>query len=473
MAKKTFSMASFKRMLWHACFFAAMLVAIAAAGMLWYKGGKNGQEAIKDGRRVIVRLDTGKIEGWQAGMPLPEEEKAPEPKAEEKPEAQPEETKPVELKPAEPEKAADAPAEVKAEPAPVVPVPETPVDKPPAEKKEEPVAEKPAEVPVAAPEKVQEKPAEKIEDKAPEKPVEKPAEAADAPKPEEKTEDKTAKPAGDVVAGAVVPSVSAVRGVNDALTEKSKDGLLPKIAADGTKPWKYYSKSTEYKGDYPVIAIIVTGLGTSKAATEAAIKLPENITLSFSPYARNVESWATAARVTGHEVMLDLPLQPADYPASDPGPYGLLTDSTPEANEKKLQWLLSRFGAFTGVLTPLNDGFVNDTAALAGLFDAVARRGLIMALSRDVVKNEAHKMLEESDSPVLVADVILDEDLSETSINTRIATLQQRAKERGYAVGVAQNYPITIKQLSALPERFSKEGFMLMPASYVAKLRFK
>src|SRR5690606_20528105 len=147
------------------------------------------------------------------------------------------------------------------------------------------------------------------------------------------------------------------RGVNEALTEKSKDGLLPRIGDDGTKPWKYYAKAAQFKGDYPVIAIVVTGVGTSKTLTEQAIKLPQNITLSFSPYARNVESWATSARVTGHEVMLDLPLQPADYPASDPGPYGLLVEEKPEANDKKLQWLLSRFGAFTGVLTPLNEGF--------------------------------------------------------------------------------------------------------------------
>jgi polysaccharide deacetylase 2 family uncharacterized protein YibQ len=275
------------------------------------------------------------------------------------------------------------------------------------------------------------------------------------------------------IAGSLVPSVSAVRGVNASLTEKSKDGLLPKVADDGTKPWKYYAKPAEYKGDYPVIAIIVIGLGTSKAQTEAAIKLPENITLSFSPYARNAESWATAARVTGHEVMLDLPLQPADYPASDPGPYGLLADAKPEANEQKLQWLLSRFGAFTGVVTPLSDGFVNQPLAFQKLLESVGKRGLITVVARDLAGNQSKAIVDESKDPVLVGDVLIDEDLSDGAIKSRIATLQQRAKERGFAVGIAQSYPITMTHLAALPEVLSKEGFSLMPASYIARKRFK
>src|SRR3546814_2917386 len=56
----------------------------------------------------------------------------------------------------------------------------------------------------------------------------------------------------------------------------------------------------------PRIAVVLTGLGLSDSATAAAIEeLPSAVTLSFSPYARDLERWIALARARGHEVMLD------------------------------------------------------------------------------------------------------------------------------------------------------------------------
>jgi uncharacterized protein len=234
-------------------------------------------------------------------------------------------------------------------------------------------------------------------------------------------------------------------------------------------PWQYYSKGEVYKGSAPVVAIIVTGLGVGRQVTDNAIKLPENITLSFSPYAQNVESWATAARVTGHEILMDLPLQPAEYPLSDPGPYGLLVAKEQSENEKKLKWLLSRFGAYTGLLTPQSEAFIGDKDSFAMLLDALGKRGLTLVLGREVVKEDTKKQLEAMKTPVITADVLLDEEINVSAIQARIATLEQMARDKGYAVGIAQAYPVTIEQLGQLKDRFNKEGVVLVPLSHIAR----
>ena len=43
-----------------------------------------------------------------------------------------------------------------------------------------------------------------------------------------------------------------------------------------------------------------------------------------------------AARAAGHELFLEVPLEPFDYPDNDPGPETLLTGQPPRANLDKL-----------------------------------------------------------------------------------------------------------------------------------------
>jgi len=69
------------------------------------------------------------------------------------------------------------------------------------------------------------------------------------------------------------------------------------------------------------VALIIGGLGLNAATTRQAIEsLPPEVTLSFVPYADGLQGWIDMARAAGHEVMLEAPMEPADYPSNDPGP---------------------------------------------------------------------------------------------------------------------------------------------------------
>jgi hypothetical protein len=89
---------------------------------------------------------------------------------------------------------------------------------------------------------------------------------------------------------AMIPSMNQTAPLSEELIEKTEFGSLPKITGDGTKPWKYYSKRVDSKSNKPTIAIVVTGLGSNKKISELALRLPENINLSFSPYAPDLHA---------------------------------------------------------------------------------------------------------------------------------------------------------------------------------------
>ncbi len=394
-----------KRLLWTLLFWGLPVLALVLAALLWHSGSGEAERAFADGRRLLVTVNGGMITGKQAG---PET-------AKEMAKAEAEKLEAEKKAAAEKEKAAEEAEKTKAE-----------VIKPKTEEAKTP-------------------------------------ELAKTEKPEEKIAEKKEEPVS------VVPSASPVAGIKAGLSEKSDLGLLPTIGPDGGKPWQHYSKGVVYKGSAPVVAIIVTGLGVGKQVTESAIKLPENVTLSFSAYAQNVESWATAARVTGHEIMMDLPLQPAEYPLSDPGPYGILVAKEQTENDKKLKWLMSRFGAYVGFLTPQSEAFIGDKESFDTLLGTIDKRGLLLVLGREVVKEDTKKQLEAMKMPVITADVLLDEELNVSAIQARIATLEQMARDKGYAVAIAQSYPVTLQQLSQLQERLTKEGIVLVPLSHIAR----
>ena len=112
------------------------------------------------------------------------------------------------------------------------------------------------------------------------------------------------------------------------LVDKSKYGLLPRVAADGARPSEVYARppllSGKLKASAPRVALLVGGLGLSQASTNSAISgLPGAVSLGFAPYGADLERDVAQARDAGHEAVLQLPMEPFDYPANNPGPHTL------------------------------------------------------------------------------------------------------------------------------------------------------
>ena len=142
--------------------------------------------------------------------------------------------------------------------------------------------------------------------------------------------------------------------------------------------WERYRQPFNMDDKRPRIAVVLTGLGLSDGATQAAIdQLPAAVTLSFSPYARDLERWIALARSRGHEVMLDLPMEPATFPNEDPGPQGLLVGLSAEENLNRLDWVLSRGSAYVGLAGARGSRFTASRDSVEPVLREVKDRGLI------------------------------------------------------------------------------------------------
>ena len=171
-------------------------------------------------------------------------------------------------------------------------------------------------------------------------------------------------------------------GVDPRLIETSKHGGVPKIAPDGSRSSEVYSrpaKTIPGKPNAPRVAIVIAGLGISTTGTSNALsKLPDTVTFAFTPYSGNVEQLAARARSEGHEILLQIPMEPFDYPDNDPGPQTLLTTLDAGQNIDRLQWLMSRFQGYVGIANYMGERFTASEQALAPIMKEAGKRGLLV-----------------------------------------------------------------------------------------------
>jgi len=242
-------------------------------------------------------------------------------------------------------------------------------------------------------------------------------------------------------------------------------GPLPIIATDGRTPFDAYKRPFAGNGR-PKIAIVIGGLGLNARATRQAIEtLPPEVTLSFAPYAEGLQGWIDEARAHGHEVLLEIPMEPLDYPDNDPGPYTLMADGSPPEVVKKLEWVLSRATGYFGLTNYLGSRFLTSPGAYRAFANAAAGRGL------GFIDDGSGAKLSGGLLPRASAERVIDDQLSQSAIDQQLLALESGAMQRGQALGAGFAYPITLDKVAKWATSLGDRGFQLAPASAMAVRR--
>ncbi len=256
------------------------------------------------------------------------------------------------------------------------------------------------------------------------------------------------------------------------LLETTRHGAIPKIGPDGTRPSVRYAQPRQVppnKKDLPVIAIVVGGLGISASGTaDAFAKLPATVTFALAPYGADLEKLAEHARSDQHEVLLQVPMEPFDYPDNDPGPQTLLASLTSEQNIDRLHWLMSRFQGYVGLMSYMGARFTASEQALAPVLQDAARRGLIFVDDGSSSRSIAGQLAGSHNLPFAKADLVLDTVPTPVEIDRALARLEMKARESGTAVGFATAQPATIARIAEWAKKAEGRGFLLEPISMVA-----
>lgn len=256
------------------------------------------------------------------------------------------------------------------------------------------------------------------------------------------------------------------------LQETSRYGKLP-VEKTGKTPFSAYGKSLETPPATPYIAILFSGLGKRDNATRSAItSLPDVVSLSFSPYTEKLKTYITDARKTGHETLLDLPMQQGMFPETDPGPLGLVSGLPEQENRKRLHKVLGQDVAYIGLTAASNENFSYSGSQMKPFFDEIEQRGLIYI---DGTDNPRMPLFKDALRP----DIHIANEFHRAAIRVRLEKARQIALEKGFAFVRIETVPIslltTIEWMKSLEptEKNPVPEVTFVPLSYYVAQRKK
>jgi hypothetical protein len=262
---------------------------------------------------------------------------------------------------------------------------------------------------------------------------------------------------------AAAPGIMA--GIDPRLLEKSRYGMIP-VVAEGLKPFTLYAAEADRAkaAKMPVVSIVVGGLGVGAAkTTDAIMKLPPAVTLAFTPYGSDPGKLAERARAQCHEILLQVPMEPFDYPDNDPGPQTLLTTLGPEQNLDRLYWHLSRFQGYAGIANFMGARFITSDTVMQPIIREAAKRGLGYLDDGSAPRSVAASLAASQAMPFARADLAIDAVPTAAEIDRSLAKLENLARERGVAIGVASALPISIERIGLWIKALDSHGIMLVP----------
>ncbi|MDD9908883.1 MAG: divergent polysaccharide deacetylase family protein [Ahrensia sp.] len=249
------------------------------------------------------------------------------------------------------------------------------------------------------------------------------------------------------------------------LVEPSEFGALPRISTGGVRPLDVYSQSSGTAGANR-IAIVIGGFGLSQSGTQEAIqKLPAGITLAFSPLGNSLNRWGQTAIKDGHEIALQLPMEPLGYPSVDPGPRTLTMDGIGGENLRNLRWSLGRMTNYPVVMNYLGAGLSGQAEALKPILRELHGRGLAYLDDGTVRASIATDLAQDIRMPHASGNIVIDEARDRPSIRAQLEAVELLARNSGFAIATATAFPQTVDMIADWAEGAGKRGLLLVPLS--------
>jgi polysaccharide deacetylase 2 family uncharacterized protein YibQ len=259
--------------------------------------------------------------------------------------------------------------------------------------------------------------------------------------------------------------------LDPSLTRSSEFGPIPAPNGAGVTPLETYRGADKTDLDSKPVSVIIGGLGINAPLTLRAIdELPPEITLSFAAHAPGLQGWIDKARLAGHEVLLELPMESEAFDAQESGSDRTLrTAASVSDNRRNLHYLLSRAQGYAGVINYNGEAFLRRSDAVSPILTELKASGLGLFIDGAFDAPSLPALSQSLSLPYNTAFGIIDPAPDRALINQQLDTLIAEAKSGSGAVGVGFVYPQTLDAVKGWAATLSDNGLILVPATATLK----
>ena len=256
---------------------------------------------------------------------------------------------------------------------------------------------------------------------------------------------------------------------NTSLLEDTEYGKLPILGEDGMRPMDQYARPwSGARGTR--IAIVVGGLGLSQTGTQRAIQqLPPGVTLGLAASGNSLQRWMQEARRAGHEILIQVPFEPYDYPANDPGPGTLLVKDPAAKNLERLHVAMGEITNYTGIMNYQGGRYLSDVKALEPVLRDMASRGLLFLDDGTSAQSKTEVLAKAIQLPHAFGDLTLDGQLQSDAILKKLDELERIAQRKGTAIGIASAFDESIAAIRKWADEASQRGVEIVGVSTLAR----
>ncbi|WP_170984232.1 divergent polysaccharide deacetylase family protein [Rhodoligotrophos defluvii] len=251
------------------------------------------------------------------------------------------------------------------------------------------------------------------------------------------------------------------------LVEAGRYGPLPRVS-QGEKPLFAYARPLsreQVNSPLPKIALVIAGIGGDPHVPMVVLdRLPADITLAVPSSARDAQGWIDRAREKGHEVLLELPMEPAAFSEAGLSRRPILADAAEHDIVDDMHWHLSRASGYFAAANPSRSRYRSNAEALRTIFRELGQRGLgFIEITPGTAA--ARQVATSMGLDYAGVDLVVDANPTGTRIEAALDRLVDVAQRNGFAMASATATPTTIERLSAWLDKVNGREAVVVPAS--------
>jgi len=231
------------------------------------------------------------------------------------------------------------------------------------------------------------------------------------------------------------------------------------------------AKAEKFKGtENPIIAIVIDDMGVNREVSARAVENLQAITMSYLPYAKDVELQVATAKEKGHEILLHLPWEP-NRATANAGPNKLLTKDTKEELQKNIAINLDKFKDYVGVNNHMGSKFSGYRPGIELVMEELKQRGKFFLDSKTIASSMAEKIAREYSIPTTHRNVFLDHIETKDFVKKALLEVESIARRTGSAVAIGHPKEITVAALEAWLPTLEAKGFKVVKLQEVITKR--
>ena len=208
-------------------------------------------------------------------------------------------------------------------------------------------------------------------------------------------------------------------------------------------------KPAPAKSSKPKVAIIIDDLGLNMEQARCFLDLDMPLSYSILPFLAHSKEVAVIASQKERDVLLHLPMQPAQWPDVDAGPGVLLVSMDKAEIQARVRAALEAVPFIIGVNNHMGSRFTEDAQRVDWVMETLKSRNLFFVDSLTSTRSKAYAEARRLGLRCDRRSTFLDNIQDPEAIRIQIKKLIAQAVQNGRAIGIGHVYPVTCQVLKS------------------------